>query len=67
MKSVNTGKTKTELRVNDNVVVVTGTDRGRKGKILKIDRRKVAVRRGVRRGAGGGPIPHPHPPAGHQG
>jgi large subunit ribosomal protein L24 len=32
-----------QLKVNDSVIVITGSDRGRKGKILKIDRRKGRV------------------------
>lgn len=31
------------IRVNDNVVVLTGRDRGEKGKVLKIDREKGRV------------------------
>ncbi len=31
---------KTRLKVNDNVVVICGADRGRRGKVLFIDRRK---------------------------
>ncbi|MBN1531947.1 MAG: 50S ribosomal protein L24 [Spirochaetes bacterium] len=36
-------KTNSKLKVNDNVIVITGSDRGRKGKILKIDRKKGRV------------------------
>ncbi len=38
MKKVKVVKNKTKLKVNDNVVVVSGADRGKRGKILKIDR-----------------------------
>ena len=31
------------LKINDNVIVITGSDKGRRGKILKIDRRKGRV------------------------
>ena len=31
---------KTSLKKNDNVVVVTGSDRGKRGKVLFIDRKK---------------------------
>lgn len=34
---------KTRLKVNDNVIIVSGADRGRRGKILKIDRKKGRV------------------------
>ncbi|MCU0846609.1 MAG: 50S ribosomal protein L24 [Spirochaetes bacterium] len=30
--------TKTKLKVNDNVVVISGADKGKRGKILKINR-----------------------------
>ncbi len=36
-------KVKTKLKKNDNVVVVTGSDRGRRGKILLIDRKRGRV------------------------
>jgi large subunit ribosomal protein L24 len=31
-------KTRTKLKVDDNVIVISGADKGRKGKILFIDR-----------------------------
>ncbi len=31
---------KTKLKINDNVVVVSGSNRGKRGKILKVDRVK---------------------------
>jgi len=36
-------KIKTKLKVNDNVVVNSGADKGKRGKILKIDRQKSRV------------------------
>lgn len=32
--------TKTKLKINDSVVVVSGSNRGKRGKILKVDRSK---------------------------
>ncbi len=37
MEKVKVVNNKTKLKVNDNVVVVSGADRGKRGKILKID------------------------------
>ena len=34
---------KTKLKVNDNVIVITGVDKGRRGKILHIDRGKSRI------------------------
>ena len=34
---------KTKLKVNDNVVVVSGTERGKRGKILKVNKEKGRV------------------------
>lgn len=31
---------KTRLKINDNVVVIAGSDRGRRGKVLFIDRKR---------------------------
>ncbi len=36
-------KISTKLKVNDNVVVMTGADRGRRGKLLFVDRKKGRV------------------------
>jgi len=37
MEKVKVVKNKTKLKVNDNVVVISGADRGKRGKVLKID------------------------------
>jgi large subunit ribosomal protein L24 len=36
-------KTSTKLKVNDNVVVMNGVDRGRRGKLLFVDKKKGRV------------------------
>ena len=36
-------KIKTRIKINDNVVVITGSDRGRRGKVLYIDRKRGRV------------------------
>jgi len=33
----------TKIKVNDNVVVISGADKGRRGKVLKIDRKSGRV------------------------
>ncbi len=43
MKNSNSEKTNTKFKLNDNVVVMTGADRGKRGKILTIDRDKNRV------------------------
>ncbi len=43
MKTDGNIKTSSKLKVNDNVIVITGSDRGRKGKILRIDRKNGRV------------------------
>ncbi len=40
MKSVSADNVKTKLKTNDNVVVVSGSNRGKRGKVLKVDRVK---------------------------
>ena len=40
MKNTNVEKISTKLRVNDNVVIMGGSDRGKRGKVLKLDRIK---------------------------
>lgn len=36
-------KINTCIRVNDNVLVISGADRGRKGKVLLIDRKRARI------------------------
>jgi len=43
MKTQEISNANCSLKVNDNVIVITGSDRGRRGKILKINRRKGRV------------------------
>ena len=38
-----TEKVQTNLKVNDNVVIINGSDKGRRGKILYIDRKRGRV------------------------
>lgn len=40
MKNSSIEKINTKLKVNDNVVVIGGSDRGKRGKVLRIDRTK---------------------------
>ena len=43
MKNSKVEKISTKLKINDNVVVVGGSDRGKRGKVLKFDRTKGRV------------------------
>jgi len=40
MNSVSADSVKTKLKINDNVVVISGANRGKRGKVLKVDRIK---------------------------
>ena len=38
MNSVSENSSKTKLKINDSVVVISGSNRGKRGKVLKVDR-----------------------------
>ena len=43
MNSSNTEQVKPKIKVNDNVVVINGASKGKRGKVLKIDREKSRI------------------------
>lgn len=43
MKNSNVEKISTKLKINDNVVIMGGSDRGKRGKVLKLDRTKARI------------------------